>query len=635
MKTIRRLYIYLVTLISLEVVVWALISLARSIFETGFSLSTESLAGGLAFILVGLPVFFFHWWLAKRDAEREEDERNSGVRAFFLYAAWSVLAVPVVQNVLSILLRSLASMLDVPGSGLAFGYDQNFSDNLIAMLVNIVLVAYFQRVISQNWQSNQTSSLVLMRRINRYFWMLYSFGLMYSGIILLLLFITEDEIGGVSAALVNGLSFALVGSIVWVYVWRIIQRSTSEQAEKFSRLRLIIIYALSLLGALATLIPVAFILSVFLNSLFGASGGWTSFISENSLAISFLVPSAAFWFYFRHILWQDTGAVHQLSERAAQRRVYYYVLSLAGLLATFISLQLLAYWMIEMFVPPREVWGPYVRQQLASTLAALAVGLPIWLLNWRTVQTELLPGDEQSDHAGRSILRRGYLYLILLVGVIGTMISAGTVLFELIQLALGNGDESSLEAILEMATLLILFVIFSLYHWRLLRSDGQRISQTLAEKHAAFPVVIFETGDGQLSTAVTIALQEVAPSMPVIFQQVGKPFAEEIGKAAVAVLPSPVLTDPTDQMRTWLAQFSGTRVVLPLEDKNWLWAGITELSTKEIASQTARMITKFAEEQDTRQRKIQSPLAIIGIVLGVLFGIALLCIAATAIINLF
>lgn len=635
MKTIRRLYVYLVTLISLEVVVWALINLARSIFETGISLSTETLAGGLAFILVGLPVFFFHWWLAQRDAQRDEDERSSGVRAFFLYAAWTVLAVPVVQSVLSILLRNLASVLDVSGSGLAFGYEQNLSDNLIAMLVNIVLAVYFQRVITQDWQTEETGSLALMRRINRYFWMLYSFGLMYSGIILLLLFITEDVIGGVSAALVNGLSFALVGAVIWFYVWRIIQRSLSDTVEKFSRLRLTIFYALSLLGALATLVPAAFILSVFLNGLFGASEVWGNFITENSIAIAFLIPSATFWFYFRRILWQDIEAAPQLSERAAQRRVYYYVLSLAGLAATFVGLYELATWAIEMFVPPREMWEPFPRQQLANILAALAVGLPVWLLDWRAVQAELLPGDEQSDHASRSILRRGYLYLILLVGVIGTMISAGIMLFELIQVALGNGDEYSTQVILELAALLVLFVIFSFYHWRFLRSDGQRISQALAKKHAAFPVVVFETGDDQFSAGVRRALEEVAPSMPVLVQQMGEPFAEEIEAAAVAVLPSPVLTDPTEQMREWLAQFSGTRLVLPIEDQNWLWAGITELSAKEMASQTARMITKFAEEQDTRQSKIKSPLAIVGIVLGVLFGIALLCIASTAIINMF
>ena len=65
MKTIRRLYFYLVTLVSLEVVAWALISLARSMINGTLS---DILAGGLAFILVGLPVFLFHWRAVQRDA---------------------------------------------------------------------------------------------------------------------------------------------------------------------------------------------------------------------------------------------------------------------------------------------------------------------------------------------------------------------------------------------------------------------------------------------------------------------------------------------------------------------------------------------------------------------------------------
>jgi hypothetical protein len=141
MKTIRRLYIYLVTLISLEVVVWALITLARSIFEEGFTIAADSLAGGLAFILVGLPVFFFHWWLAQRDAQQNEDEAYSGVRTFFLYAAWIALVVPVVHGLLSILMRVLALILNLGEIGLAFGSDQSWSDNLIAIVVNAVLAA--------------------------------------------------------------------------------------------------------------------------------------------------------------------------------------------------------------------------------------------------------------------------------------------------------------------------------------------------------------------------------------------------------------------------------------------------------------------------------------------------------------
>lgn len=635
MKTIRRLYVYLVTLISLEVVVWALITLARSIFEEGFTLAADSLAGGLAFILVGLPVFFFHWWLAQRDAQQDEDEGYSGVRTFFLYATWIALAVPVVHSLLSILMRALALTLNLGEIGLAFGTDQSWSDNLIAIVVNGVLAAYFRRVILQHWQKPQGESLSLMRRVNRYFWMLYGFVMMYGGAVLLMLFITEDIDGGVDAAMVNGISFALIGAGVWVYSWRIIKNAIKDPIERSSWIRLSILYALSLLGALATLFPAGVILGVLLNGIFGETAVWSNFLLEISVAFSVLIPSAVVWGYFRQTLWQDTESLPQISEGAGRRRVYYYVLSLAGLIATFAALQLLAMWLIDMFVPPQELWGSYPREGLANTLATLLVGLPVWTFHWRPVQVEILKDDEQADHASRSLVRKGYLYLILFAGVIGTMIAAGMLLYQVIQLVLGNPDRHSLQTILEQGALLILFVVFSIYHWRCLQSDGRRVSKALTEKYTAYPVVVFETGEGQFSEGVLNALKAIAPSMPAVVQPVGDPFDERIDSAAVAVIPSNLLTHPPEDARVWLEGFTGSRLVIPIDEKDWIWAGLTDLSSQELARQAAKMITQFAEVRDTRQRRMHSPLTIIGYVLGALVGAALLCIASTVILEMF
>ncbi len=635
MKTIRRLYIYLVTLISLEVVVWALITLARSIFEEGFTLAADSLAGGLAFIIVGLPVFFFHWWLAQRDAQQDEDEGYSGVRTFFLYAAWVALAVPVVHSLLSILMRILALILNLGELGLAFGTEQSWSDNLIAIVVNGVLAVYFQRVILQHWQKPQGKNLALMRRINRYFWMLYSLLMLYGGAVLLLLFITEDVLGGVDAAMVNGISFALIGAGVWVYSWQIIKNAIKDPDERSSLIRLGILYALSLLGALATLIPAGVILSVLLNGIFGETAVWSNFLLEISVSLSVMIPSAVIWRYFQLTLWQDTESLPQISEGAGRRRVYYYVLSLAGLIATFTALQLQAMWLIDMFVPPKELWGAYPREGLANTLATLLVGLPVWIFHWRPAQMEILKDDEQTDHASRSLVRKGYLYLILFAGVIGTMIAAGMLLYQVIQLVLGNADRHSLQTILEQGALLILFVVFSIYHWRCLQSDGRRVSKALTEKYAAFPVVVFETSEGQFAEGVLSALKAIAPSMPVVVQPVGDPFDESLDSAAVAVIPSNLLTHPPEDVRVWLEGFTGSRLVIPIDEKDWLWAGLTDLSAQDMARQAAKMITQFAEVRDIRQRKMHSPLTIIGYVFGALAGTALLCIASTAILEMF
>ena len=57
MKTIRRIYFYAVALISMEVVLWGMIGLARSIFSNSSSGGVSQLSEALALILVGVPVF--------------------------------------------------------------------------------------------------------------------------------------------------------------------------------------------------------------------------------------------------------------------------------------------------------------------------------------------------------------------------------------------------------------------------------------------------------------------------------------------------------------------------------------------------------------------------------------------------
>ena len=66
MKSIRRLYFYLVAFISIEVVLWGLILLLRSILDNKVSGGADDLAQALALILVGVPIFLIHWLWAQR-----------------------------------------------------------------------------------------------------------------------------------------------------------------------------------------------------------------------------------------------------------------------------------------------------------------------------------------------------------------------------------------------------------------------------------------------------------------------------------------------------------------------------------------------------------------------------------------
>src|SRR5512134_323573 len=111
MQSIRRFYLYTVALISLEIVVWGTIQLARSLLN-GWEAGQEasSLAGTISLVLIGIPVFGLHWWLVQRDVARHPEERSEAARALFLYLGLFATLIPVAQNTLALLDHSLYAL---------------------------------------------------------------------------------------------------------------------------------------------------------------------------------------------------------------------------------------------------------------------------------------------------------------------------------------------------------------------------------------------------------------------------------------------------------------------------------------------------------------------------------------------
>src|SRR6266498_980687 len=175
MKSIRRLYFYLVAFISIEIIVWGSVSLLRSIVDNTISGGADALAQALALILVGVPIFLIHWLWAQRAAAREEEEKTASIRAIFLYAILLGTLIPVAQNLLSFVDRSL---VEVTGLGVARAFrpfsEQTIADNLIAILMNGIVAAYFWNVLRSDWMTlTDKENFSDVRRLYRYIWMLY------------------------------------------------------------------------------------------------------------------------------------------------------------------------------------------------------------------------------------------------------------------------------------------------------------------------------------------------------------------------------------------------------------------------------------------------------------------------------
>ena len=103
MSSVRRGYIYLACIASLESVAWAAIALLRGLLVPDTFRSVEDTAWPIAVIVVGLPIFLAHWLWAQRLASGEAEERGAVVRRLYLYGAMATFLGPFVANAVDLL----------------------------------------------------------------------------------------------------------------------------------------------------------------------------------------------------------------------------------------------------------------------------------------------------------------------------------------------------------------------------------------------------------------------------------------------------------------------------------------------------------------------------------------------------
>ena len=652
MQTVRRIYLYTITFVSLEVVLWGVIGLARSIVSSGrIGSNASALAGALSLILVGVPVFLLHWGLAQRSALRDMDERTSLVRVIFLYGTLLATLVPVVHSALILLNRWLLSAFHINPLYALLGGGQTASDNLIAMLGNALVAAYLYSVLRLDWRrAPGKESFTDLRRLYRFIWLVYSLAMVAFGISQVVQFILTDwqTVGsGSQALLANGLALLIIGAPLWVFVDRVINRSLADPVEKSSTLRLVVLTLLVFVAAGAALVSASLALSTVLRTLFqsvsGSGFGIKDFSTQIAKPLSALLPAVAIWLYYGRQLNAEmsgtSGAQRDSAQaetpspaitlpepnRLALRRVYLYGLSLFGLVAVSIGLlQLLGFLAYQVYgtIP---LGTPSLNSQLAQALANLLVGLPLWLRAWQPMQVEAAREDEIGDHARRSILRKGYLFLILFAGVIGIMVSAGALLYQLLRALLGETPQDLLLQSLLQLRLLLVFAILLAYHWRVLRADGRMAERTLARLHAAFPVLILAPDEGNFAEPILQALQRLAPEMPVAVHTYSQGAPDEsLSAARAAILPAGLLAHPPEAMRLWLQSYSGARLVVPTATDGWHWVSGSGRSPSSLARQVAQAARYLAEDEAIPTPRETSPILILAYVLVGLFALQIL-----------
>jgi hypothetical protein len=628
MKTVRRLYFYAVALISIEVVVWGLINLLRSIADETVGGAAETLASALALILVGLPIFLFHWLWAQRLARADEEERSASLRAIFFYGILLGTLIPVVQNLLALVNRSLLTATRLQPDRAILGPGGTAIDNLIGIAINLFVALYFWNVLRSEWaELTSTENLADVRRLYRFVWVIYGLLMTIFGaqqVLRFLFFVPSGVLGELTReTVVNGISLLVIGAPLWVYSWSVAQNALAQSAERDSNLRLGILYILALSGVITVLTAAAIVLHVALSRLLGTAISTSEFINRIGGPISIGVPLGAVWAYFGYWLNRHIESIAEPVRQAGMKRVYLYILSALGLGGTFIGVAFLIKFLIDRFTGGALVMDDALRAALAGALCIIIAWLPLWWIVWRRLQAEAAQPGDAGDHARRSIMRRAYLYLALFAGVIGGMIFAVALVFQLLRNALtGQPEIDFLSTFLNDAQLVVLFALLLIYHLVVLRSDGRSAAAALGRKQSAFKVLVMDSGKG-FGESVRAALARTAPSVPVTVAA-----RQPRGKFDAMVISGSRLLDAPQ----WIRSFKGTRIVVPDEAEGLLWAGGPGADP---LHQAALAVRQLAEGQGVRQRPGASGWMIVVYIAAALFGLQLILMLVAMVVSTF
>lgn len=642
MRTIRRLYFYMVSLISAEVALWGLVNLLRTTVDLlpgkgGANL----LSSGLSLVLVGLPIALLHWSVAQREALRDEEERATRIRALFFYALRAALLVPVVQSLLAILSRWILIGLRLNPISALVGSGQTTLDNLIAIAVNLALFAYVQRCLKDDWQVNVPgNSLAEVRRLYRTLWILYLLGLTVLGtadLLRYLFFLPQGAANIMAAGMGNGLALVLVGTPLWVYTWLMVQRSLDDPAENFSLLRTVMLSILSILPAVAGLACSGFVFSQLVRWALGYPFTLAQFLGKTATPLAWSIPLLVLWIYFSGHLRRHWGVFSDELRRAALGRMYFYLLSLLGTAATFGGLWLLLSTLADLAFGKLLFQNETARVSIASAFGLLAPGLPLWVICWQRMQAAAAAlHTAAGDHERRSVVRKGYLYIVLFAAVVGGMSAAGVLIYRLLNALFGNPPADFALGALRQALLVAEIALWLVYHLHVLRVDGRRAQRALAERQAAFPALILQAGEeeAEFCTDLVNALHRQAPGLPIAVQRVDQGIPDEtLSAAKVVVLSAGLLARPPEALRLWLNGFTGQRVVVPLPAAGFTWLGALQRSRRELATEASAAVRALAEGQSVRPAAPTNAWAVTGYILAGLFSLELLVVVISLIAN--
>jgi len=511
MKIIRRVYTYLIALISLEIVIWGVINLVRTIFRAGFSVpGADMLSMSLALVLVGVPVFLGHWlWIKKN--ENSYEEKSSYVRGVFYYSAFLILFIPIVQNLLALINRGFLAVFGVDPVAAFVGGAQSTIDNLIAIAVNGLIGYYLFRLFNRGEDAGIRKHFHEIFRIHDYIWVLYGLFFILVGAQKILHFIIVGQTTTLSPSgnesFINSLVLLLIGFPLWAWFWN--QRQKID-ASMTTMVRLVFLFILSTVGIIVTLTTASLLVHPFIRLALADPNIGKNFATQISGPLSVGLPAGVMWYYYHG--WLNFEIKHKFfpPENRGISRFYAALLAMIGFTTTLVGIGLFVS-IFASFVFGTKIFSETFRTGFSNSLAILITALPLWLINWRKLDS---PAPDLRHENSASVTRRAYLYFAIFGTVIASMVSAINLANTLFYGFLEQRGTTFGTEVLSKSLLTLEFSIFAIYHWQKIREDNKLLREQEKEFSSELSVILLGYSS-QFAGQVISAVQEKLGAAPV------------------------------------------------------------------------------------------------------------------------
>ncbi|MDO8753411.1 MAG: hypothetical protein Q7J80_05915, partial [Anaerolineales bacterium] len=168
-----------------------------------------------------------------------------------------------------------------------------------------------------------------------------------------------------------------------------------------------------------------------------------------------------------------------------------------------------------------------------------------------------------------------------------------TLIFTLINSALGGGTGDVAKSALNSLQVFALFVVLLLYHLSALRMDGAARADELESKQEGFKLVVLDNSDGRFGESVRAAFVKRAPKVPVIVVNIKDGIPAEL-KADAVVLPGSLAVNmpASPNAEAWMRSFNGSRLIVPDDAAGLYWMNDF--------GQAAESVRALAEGQELR-----------------------------------